>query len=182
MPVILKDTTDHESRISKEYKKPINITANITNTSRENIDFDWIIQIKKSPKSVSEGEVTKFPDSKVDFIKTISAHVKSQEKTQLEYSWIPQSDGIYFYEMFIWKDLQPQSFPFKGTFLYDNWIMADYSSFSLKNQLKSGIPFDKLECKENLELANRASNGNFVCLKQDSISKLIERGWAKVVL
>lgn len=182
MPVILKDTTDHESRISIEYKKPINITANITNISRENIDFDWIIQIKKSPKSVSDGEVTNFPDSKVDFIKTISAHVKSQEKKQLEYSWIPQSDGIYFYEMFVWKDLQPQSFPFKGTFLYDNWIMVDSRSFSLENQLKSGMPFDKLECRENLELANRASNGNFVCLKQDSISKLIERGWAKVDL
>ena len=145
MPLILKDATDPTKRISTEYKKPFLIIANITNTSRENIDFDWIIQIKKSPKGSSEGDVSNFPESDVIEIHSIPSHVNAQDKVQLEYSWIPQTDGIYFYEEFIWQNSQPKSLPFKGTFLSDNWIMADYTSHTVKNQLKSGIPFDKLD-------------------------------------
>jgi len=179
MPLILKDTTYHEDRMSEGYKKPIPLSANVINTSRDNVDFEWIIQIKKSPKGLSEGDVGKYPDSKIEEIKYISSHVDGQNSTQLEYSWIPQKDGIYFYEYFIWTDSQALSFPFKGTFLQDTWIIADSSNDSLKNQLKSGIPFDSLECRFELVLVQKTKTGNFVCVKPESIPKLIERGWGE---
>jgi len=176
MPLILKDATGHKKRLSNEYNQPIPIIANITNTSREEIDFDWIIQIKKSPMGVSQGDLTNYPESHVIEIHSIPSHVNAQDKIQLEYSWIPPTDGIYFYEEFIWKDSQPQSLPFKGTFLSDNWIMVDYRSNSLKNQLKSGMPFDKLECRENLILILRYDGANS-CVRPQSIEKLIDRNW-----
>ncbi len=178
MPVILKDTTHHENKRSDEYKKPINLTASVINISRENFDFDWMIQIKKSPKGISEGDVTKYPDSKIEKIQFIPSHIGGQSKTQLEYSWIPEKDGIYFYEYFIWKNSQALSFPFRGTFIQDSWMIVDSSKSSIKNQIKSGTPFDSLSCRFELELAQKGKNGNFVCLKPESIPKLVERGWA----
>ena len=176
MPLILKDTTDHKKRILNEYRQPIPISANITNISREDIYFDWIIQIKKSPIGASQGDVSNYPESHIIEIHSLPSHVNAQDKTQLEYSWIPPTNGVYFYEEFIWKDSQPQSLPFKGTFLSDNWIMADYSSHSLKNQLKSGVPFDKLECKEKLILILKY-DGTHSCVRPQSIEKLIDRNW-----
>jgi len=177
MPLILKDTTNHKDKRSEGYKKPIPLTADIINTSRENVDFDWIIQIKKSPKRLSEGDVGKYPDSKIEEIKYISSHVDAQNNIQLEYSWIPQSDGIYFYEYFIWSDSVALSFPFKGTFSQDSWMIVDSSTSSLRNQLKSGTPLDSLTCRFEQELVQKVKNGNFVCVKPESIPKLIERGW-----
>jgi hypothetical protein len=181
MPLILKDTTYHKDRMSEGYKKPIPLSAKVINTSRDNVDFEWIIQIKKSPKGLSEGDVGKYPDSKIEEIKYISSHVDGQKSTQLEYSWIPQHDGIYFYEYFIWADSQALSFPFKGTFLQDTWMIADSSNDSLKNQLKSGTPFDSLECRFELELVQKSKTGNFVCVKSVTKQLLMDRGWAEPV-
>ena len=176
MPVILKDRTDHTKRISNEYKQPIPIVANVTNISREDIDFDWIIQIKKSPMGVSQGDLTNYPESDIIEIHFIPSHIDAQKNIKMEFPWVPPTDGIYFYEEFIWKDLQPLSFPFRGTFLSDNWIMVDYRNYSLKSQLKSGVPFDKLECKEGTILVLRYDITH-ACVKPKSIEKLIERNW-----
>ena len=176
MPMILKDQTDHAKRISNEYKQSIPIVANITNISREGIDFDWIIQIKKSPLGVSLGDLTNYPESDIIEIYLIPSHVDAQSNVKTEFSWIPPTDGIYFYEEYVWKDSNPLSFPFKGTFLSDNWIMIDYTSQYLKNQLKSGVPFDKLECKDGMILVLKY-DGTHACVKPKSIEKLIERNW-----
>jgi len=176
MPIILKDATDHTKKISKEYKQPIPIIANITNISRENFNFDWIIQIKKSPVSASQGDLTNYPESEVIEIHTIPSFIGAQDNDQLEFFWVPPSGGIYFYEEFIWNDSKPESLPFKGSFISDNWIMVDYSDSTLKNQLKSGVPFDKLECINDLILILK-KDGTHACVKPASIEKLIERNW-----
>ena len=43
-------------------------------------------------------------------------------------------------------------------------------------QLKSGIPFLEIKCKKNLELIYK-NNGSPVCVKPETKTKLIERGW-----
>jgi len=46
-------------------------------------------------------------------------------------------------------------------------------------QFKSGIPTDKITCKEGLELVIKSSDESPACVKPATKSKLIERGWAK---
>jgi hypothetical protein len=179
-PVIMRDATDHEDRRSSDPKKPILISANITNISRNDLDFEWIIQIKKSPKGISEGDISEYPDSKVAFIETIPGNVGAQKSTIMEYQWAPQSNGIYFYRMYVWDDSRAKalSYPFMQSFLDDNWLIVSSNLNSVTNQIKSGIPLDEIQCVQGLELAHKSSNGNLVCVKPETKKKLIERGWA----
>jgi len=70
-----------------------------------------------------------------------------------------------------------------NTFRYqiDGIFPSQYESFieSPLKQFKSGIPIEKIQCKENLVLVIKASNGNLACVDYDSRTKLIERGWGK---
>lgn len=43
-------------------------------------------------------------------------------------------------------------------------------------QFKSGISFLEIKCKENLELIYK-NNGSPVCVKPETKTKLIKRGW-----
>lgn len=54
-----------------------------------------------------------------------------------------------------------------------------YQLLSPLKQLKSGITVDEIQCKEELHLAIKTSNGNPICIKPETRQKLIERGWAK---
>lgn len=178
-PIIVRDATNRAEKNTADPKKPIVIFANLTNISRENLDFNWIIQIKKSPKSVSEGDVTEYHESKIAFITAIHGHIDAQKSAKLKYSWIPQSNGVYFYEMYVWdsSNATSLSYPFRQSFLSDNWLIANSNLNSVTNQIKSGIALDKIQCGDSLNLAHKASNGNLVCIKSDTKSKLIERGW-----
>ena len=49
-------------------------------------------------------------------------------------------------------------------------------------QAKSGIPIEKIVCKEGLQLVMKKTDGKPACLKPSSVAKLIERGWAVHVL
>ena len=49
-------------------------------------------------------------------------------------------------------------------------------------QINSGIEPSKVTCTEGLELALKFSNGMPVCLKPNSVSKLMERGWVIHIL
>lgn len=44
-------------------------------------------------------------------------------------------------------------------------------------QFNSGIPIDKIQCKEGLEFVIKSSDNTPACVKSTSIPKLIERGW-----
>jgi hypothetical protein len=178
-PIIRKDATNYENKFTTDPKKPITISANVTNISRNNLDFDWIIQIKKSPKSVSEGDWTKYPESKVEFIEKIPSHVGAQKSTNLNYSWIPQSNGIYFYEMYFWDDSKPLSYPFTGDFLSTDWMIVNSNMNSVTNQIESGIHLEDIKCKESLILVTTYDNSP-ACIKPESYAKLILRGWALV--
>jgi len=166
----LKQTTDP--------RKPIPISINMTNTSRQGFDLDWIIQIKKSPQSVSSGTISK-DNAKVVHIQKIPAHIDGQNSIRLDYSWIPQTNGVYFYEMYLWDDFKPLSYAFTGTFLHDNWILVNSNLNSIKNQILAGVPLDKVRCKDGLMLAHKSANSNLVCVKPSSVSKLIQRDWVE---
>ncbi|WP_428324365.1 cupredoxin domain-containing protein [Nitrosopumilus sp.] len=153
---------------------PIPISVNITNISRENVDFDWILQIKKSPKSLDEGDITKYPESKVEFIDVIPVDMVAQENKRLEYLWTPKSGGIYFYEMYMWNNGKPVSPAFAGSFLYSDQILV--TSSSLKDQLASGISFENLQCIDSLVLIQKY-DGSVACVSEKTKQELIEREW-----
>ena len=177
-PLKLKNVIDYDARYVTDPKTPILISANVTNTSRDNFDLDWIIQIKKSPASVLDGDGTKYHNSTVMHVDRIPMQIEGQQSILLEYPWIPTWGGVYFYEMFLWSaDNVPSSYPFTGNFLSHGEFFVHPSLYSIKNQLNSGKSFDDLVCREGLELAHRASNANFVCIKSESVPRLLERGW-----
>ncbi len=61
-------------------------------------------------------------------------------------------------------------------------MKTESSILSLKTQIKNGVSTDSIKCAEGLELVLKFSNGQPVCLKPNSVSKLIERGWAIHIL
>ena len=153
----------------------IPIHVNVTNISRENVTFDWILQIKKSPKNLDEGDITKYPESKVVFIDAIPINVTTQESRILEYLWIPKTEGIYFYEMYLLDEGKPVSLSFAGSsFLYSDQILV--TSNSLKDQLTSGTSFENLQCMNDLVLIQR-HNESPACVTPETKTKLIDRGW-----
>jgi len=46
-------------------------------------------------------------------------------------------------------------------------------------QIKAGVPSDEVKCKDGLILAIRTSNDLPICVKPDSLNKMIERGIVK---
>jgi len=49
---------------------------------------------------------------------------------------------------------------------------------SPKVQIKSGIKPESIFCKENLELIFKSTTGSPACVKPETATKLIERGWS----
>ncbi|CDI05916.1 hypothetical protein [Candidatus Nitrosotenuis uzonensis] len=48
-------------------------------------------------------------------------------------------------------------------------------------QFKAGTPLQQVSCKDGLELLMKTSNENPICVIPETKSKLIERGWAKLL-
>lgn len=70
-----------------------------------------------------------------------------------------------------------------GTTKIDNYLeqmlrLQHYDS-SPYEQFKSGIPIDQIQCKGGFVVAIKASNNSPACVKQGTLQKLRERGWAE---
>ncbi|MBS3925087.1 MAG: BPTI/Kunitz domain-containing protein [Nitrosarchaeum sp.] len=48
-------------------------------------------------------------------------------------------------------------------------------------QFKLGVLYSDIECRDELVLVVKSTNGHFTCVKPDSVLKLFERGWALMV-
>ncbi len=59
-------------------------------------------------------------------------------------------------------------------------IVANLERWTPLKQFKSGISIDEIQCKESLTLVTK-NNGSPACVKPESIPKLVERGWVKLV-
>ena len=47
-------------------------------------------------------------------------------------------------------------------------------------QFKSGIAANNVQCQQGLQLVIKAENGNPACVKPDTVTKLVQWGWAKI--
>lgn len=80
--------------------------------------------------------------------------------------------------------------PDTGNYLLNGRVYKVMSNFSIENkffsvfpqsplkQFNSNVPYDEIQCKESLVLVLKY-DGSPVCVKPETIPKLIERGWAK---
>ncbi len=56
-------------------------------------------------------------------------------------------------------------------------IIEDVQDYSLKHQMRMGVTYDEIKCKEGLELIFKSDNSP-ACVKPATAEKLMERGWA----
>ena len=63
---------------------------------------------------------------------------------------------------------------------YSNVPVEDHSYLSPLKQIAKGISPHEVTCKDGMSLIFKVSDGNSACVKPSSVSKLIERDWAKI--
>ncbi|MBI5146081.1 MAG: hypothetical protein HZA84_02550 [Thaumarchaeota archaeon] len=63
-----------------------------------------------------------------------------------------------------------------------NPYVSDTLVTSPLQQFKSGIPLDKIQCKDNLQLVIKTRDSSPACVKSGNKAKLIERKWATVII
>jgi hypothetical protein len=80
--------------------------SNITNISRDNLEFYWILQIKKISFEDSIDLDTTLQRSVTEHIATIPYKVQAGESAPLDYVWMPEQEGDFFFEIFIWNNLE----------------------------------------------------------------------------
>lgn len=100
------------------------------------------------------------------------------------YSDVEFSDGIketlsvLFDEPSFTEHVSPQAGFVGKTNGYSFLVSADLKELSPLKQFKSRIAIDQIQCKEGFAVAIKKSNGNPACVKPETKTKLIERGWA----
>ncbi len=107
---------------------------------------------------------------------------------------IPQGLAVGKYNLDVWADPD-----YIGQF----GVVGDHESVSLaivgsqaviaepvpvkiikspQKQVNAGVTVSKIQCKENLQLVIKVSNNDPICVKPATKAKLIERGWARLLI
>jgi hypothetical protein len=60
-----------------------------------------------------------------------------------------------------------------------NYVILESKSLSPLKQFKSGIPIEEIKCRDNLQLILKTSNNSPTCVKPETKTKLLERGWGE---
>ena len=58
-------------------------------------------------------------------------------------------------------------------------IVPDPDRWTPLKQIKTGVPINEIQCKDNLELILKTSNNSPACVTSETKIKLIERGWGE---
>lgn len=69
--------------------------------------------------------------------------------------------------------------PIKFTVLPETYSVADMNMLPPLQQFLAGIPATSVKCGDGLELLIKTNTGLPICAKHHTVTKLIERGWAK---
>jgi len=87
------------------------------------------------------------------------------------------------YISFQW-DFIHDDFPTKGLGFFSTIttsgstpIIEDVQDYSLKHQMRMGVTYDEIKCKEGLKLIFKPSDNSPACVKPSTAEKLIQRGW-----
>jgi len=92
-------------------------------------------------------------------------------------------DGIRALKINFTKDIT--EIEIVGTFFVEKYHYAapnSMSSLSPLKQYESGLAAKDVKCEQGLQLVIKAKDGSPACVKQDTVQKLIERGWGIIPL
>jgi len=78
---------------------PIDFKINMISIARDDLEFYWILQIKKLET------LHQFEPAITEHIEVVRSSAGSLKSTVLNSSWTPQEEGYYVYEVFVWSDL-----------------------------------------------------------------------------
>lgn len=110
------------------------------------------------------------------FNQTITAESKPCKWiASAEWEFIPTQDGVY---RIIGYAKTTGDEPSSDEMLFDTPIhVVSTNVFDLPplKQIKSGVPSDEIQCKDNLELIQKY-DGSPVCVKSETVPKLMQRG------
>lgn len=146
--------------------KKVLITYDIFNHTPDEKNIDVGIQIKNLDD----------PDSLYIYTE-ISPHLLKACTAYETLSWnfTPTKSGRYSVEFY---DLRGSQMTIGFTAREQVVPKSQYVASPLK-QLTSGIPLDKIQCKEGLELILKLFDDSPACVSPETKQLLIERGWAK---
>lgn len=123
----------------------------------EKKDFEFKVNVPKTGQILSEKTQLDFQECK---------------RTALaSWSFTPTIAGRYAFHSIIGNNEG-------GSESFSGFLIEDYVDSPLK-QFKSGIPIDKIQCRDNLQLILKTSNNSPTCVKSETKTKLLERGWGE---
>lgn len=99
------------------------------------------------------------------------------KKTECFFSYSIQFSGNQTIQLYYTQ--YPAGIPFHGDDIPQSCMTETIFLDPPLKQFKSGITTDKITCKEGLNLVIKSSDGSPACVKHETKSKLVERGWAK---
>lgn len=138
--------------------KMISVSYDVSNISNTRQEFDFTGILSRQNGTASEK------------ISTASNHIVLEPCTvfkTVEWRFTTGGEGSYYFEI---KSDPDMSYGI-------GFIVKDSDMEAPLKQFKSGISPSEIVCKNNLQLVIRSSNNFPVCVTQESIQKLIERGW-----
>ena len=118
-PIVLKQEFPeyHESDDGTPY---FSIKTLVSNISRHDQEFDFIVQIKKDPED-DDIITSNDPKRTVEHFDVVPSLLKKHSSKIIEYEWTPTESGVFFYEIYVWSDIDNPtilSLPFKDSFLH----------------------------------------------------------------
>ncbi|MFY3741411.1 MAG: hypothetical protein HMLIMOIP_001867 [Candidatus Nitrosomirales archaeon] len=84
----------------------ITFSSNMTNISRHDHDFYWILQIKKLPQEDNIELPAIVHRGVTEHIEVIPASLAALDSIRIEFPWSPSSRGLYAYQIYVWDDLE----------------------------------------------------------------------------
>jgi hypothetical protein len=101
LPLIPDHTRTGDPQVGKI---PTYFRSDITNTLRVDQEFYWILQIKKMPEDEYDIQWA-LEQSITEHIEVVHSNVLSGSSRIIDFKWMPEQKGRYFYEIFIWSSL-----------------------------------------------------------------------------
>ncbi len=169
----------------------IEIDPQIVNTGTEPITIvhahpPFIITIyDQNNKTVWEYP---YPILDIGYEVTLEPHVPyawTKEKLDESYKIKLNSTGTYNIMSYASFGLNEEDVdPLQSWHLYSEPLKISVKSNVIQTPLKqfeSGTSLGEIQCREGLELLLKTSNNHPICVKPETKTKLVERGWAKPV-
>ncbi len=189
---LLGDINEIKNQTSSLQEQIDKITQELNVIQEANIQFYYMDPVLlKKYQAASDGFVTKIQvqywkgksfDEQKNAFPLVGIGVDSKKKSVEITLWkgIENSTNVDRYISVI-KELMPSDVPWHVSF--GEYPTAYYSTLTMHplQQVNSGILAKDVQCNQGFQLIFKTEDGSPACVKPDTASKLVERGWATLI-